>query len=113
MHELGILCEVVKTVENFARDNGLTRIDTLVLQIGELTPIVPKYIEDCYPAAVDRTPLQDMKLKIEIIPGNGMCQNCGKVCNLVENSGKCPSCGGNEFDILSGRDFMIKEIIAC
>lgn len=113
MHELGIVFEVVKTVENFARKNELTRIDTLVLQIGELSSVVPKYIEECYPAAVDGTPLQDMKLKIEILPGNGMCHGCGKVYNLLKNGNKCPNCGGDEFDILSGRECMIKEVIAC
>ncbi len=34
MHELGIMINVVQTVENFAMENGITEIDTLVLQIG-------------------------------------------------------------------------------
>jgi hydrogenase nickel incorporation protein HypA/HybF len=34
MHEVGVMIEVIKTVENFARKNNLTKIDTLVLQIG-------------------------------------------------------------------------------
>ena len=113
MHELGIVFEVVKTVRNFAEQNGITKIDTLVLQIGELSAIVPRYIEECYPAAVDRTPLEDMKLKIEILPGNGRCLNCSCIFNLPANQGKCPDCGSNEFEILSGKEFMIKEIIAC
>jgi hydrogenase nickel incorporation protein HypA/HybF len=53
LHELGIVFEVVKTVKNFAGNNGLTKIDTVVLQIGELSSIFPHYIEECYPAAVD------------------------------------------------------------
>jgi hydrogenase nickel incorporation protein HypA/HybF len=104
---------LVRTVENFARQNGVTTIATLVLQIGELSPVVPQYIEACYPAAVDGTLLQDTRLKIEILPGNALCKPCNKVFNLLEHHQKCPHCGAKEWEILSGKEFMIKEIVAC
>lgn len=113
MHEVGVMIEVIKTVENFARKNNLTKIDTLVLQIGELSSIIPRYIEACYPAAVDGTMLQDTKLEIEILPGNGICRKCSKVFNLIENDNICPKCGSKDWEILCGKEFMIKEIVAC
>jgi len=113
LHELGIMFNVVRSVENFARKNGVTQIDTLVLQVGELSPVVPQFIEACYPAAVDGTLLEETKLKIEIIPGNAMCKQCRKVFNLLRDGKKCPHCGEEEWDVISGKEFMIKEIIAC
>lgn len=113
MHEVGVLYQVVKNVENFAGKNGVTKIDTLVLQIGELSSVIPRYIEACYPAAVEGTLLQDTKLKIEILPGNAICKKCNKVFNLIENSSKCPDCGSEDREILCGKEFLIKEIIAC
>lgn len=113
MHELGIVIEIVKTVEDFARKKGVSRIDTLVLQIGELSSIIPRYIESCYPAAVGGTLLQETKLKIEILPGNAICKKCNTVFSLIANNKKCPDCGRNEWEILCGREFNIKEIIAC
>lgn len=80
MHELGIMYHVVKQVTRVAVQNKLTRIETLVLQVGRLSGVVPRYLEACYPAAVDGTLLADTALKIEI---------------------------------LAGREFLIKEIIAC
>lgn len=112
MHELGIMINVVQTVENFAKENGITEIDTLVLQVGELSPVIPRFITACYPAAVDGTMLQDTKLEIEIIPGNGLCDNCKRVFNLLEYQRKCPNCGSEDWELLSGREFFIKEIVA-
>lgn len=112
MHELGVVIEVVKTIENIAVKEQLTKIHTLVLQIGELSTMIPKYIEECYPAAVDGTLLEDTKLKIEIIPGNALCKGCNKVFNVVENGKVCPKCGSNDCNLLSGKEFMIKEVIA-
>jgi len=112
VHELGIMFNVVRSVEAFAKKNGVSQIDTLVLQIGELSPVVPRYIEACYPAAVDGTLLQDTKLKIEIIPGNALCRECGHVFNLLRSGESCPDCGGTRWEALSGKEFNIKEIIA-
>ena len=113
MHELGVVMNIIQTVETFAEQNGLTKIDTLVLQIGELSSMIPKYVEACYPAAVDGTMLQETKLEIEILPGNALCKGCGKVFNLLAHKSVCPHCSGKQFEILSGREFLIKQVVAC
>lgn len=113
MHELGVVIEIVKTVEEFAAANGLSQVDTVVLQIGELSSMVPRYIEECYPAAVDGTSLQDTKLRIEIIPGNALCTACGKVFSLLKHKSICPACSSQDWDLLTGKEFLIKEILAC
>ena len=113
MHELGIVLNIVQTVESIAKKNGLSKIDTLVLQIGELSTVVPRYIEECYRVVVDGTLLQETKLRIEILPGSGICKECNTVFNLLENQNTCPKCGSQQWEILSGKEFMIKEIIGC
>jgi hydrogenase nickel incorporation protein HypA/HybF len=111
LHELGVVIEVVKTIERIAAENQLESIDTLVLQIGQLSAMIPKYIEAVYPAAVDGTILQDTKLKIEVIPANGRCKACATVFGLIENNGICPKCGSGQFELLCGKEFLIKEIL--
>ena len=113
MHELGIVINVVNRVEEIAKQQSLTQIEKLVLQIGELSPIIPYFVEQCYPAAVDGTMLENTKLEIEVMPGNGRCKACGKVYNLKENKVTCPSCGDVSYEILCGKEFNIKEILAC
>lgn len=112
MHELGVVIEVINQVEHIITENDLEKVETLVLQIGELSSMIPKYIEACYPAAVDGTVLEDTKLKIEVIPANALCNECNQVFNLVENKGECPNCNKKNFQILSGKEFFIKEIVA-
>lgn len=112
MHELGIVIEIVKQVEEFSIENKIKEIDKLVLQIGELSGIVPHYIEDVYPIAVERTTLKNTQLEIEILPGIGSCKACGFTYNLFQNNNICPLCDGDEYEVISGTDFMIKEIHA-
>jgi len=113
MHELGVVIQVVKTVEEFALEKGITKIDTVVLQIGELSSMVPRFVENCYPAAIDgRKLFKNSKLEIERLPVNSLCRSCEEVSYQTRSPERCPSCGGRELEILSGREFLIKEIIA-
>jgi hydrogenase nickel incorporation protein HypA/HybF len=113
MHELGIMINVVNSIEKIAAENGVTKISTLVLQVGELSPVVPHYLEAVYPAAVDGTLLQDTELEIEVIPGMALCKHCGTKFNLIANKKACPECSTADWELISGTEFLIKEIVAC
>jgi hydrogenase nickel incorporation protein HypA/HybF len=113
LHELGVIIEVVNQVEIFAQENDVVKIETLVLQIGELSSMIPQYMKKLYPAAIEGTLLQDSTLEIEVIPGNGLCNDCKQVFNLIKEKGTCPNCRSKSFELLSGKEFMIKEIVCC
>lgn len=114
MHELGIVINIAETVEKFARENDVSQVASITLQVGELSSIVPHYLLECFPAAVDRSELlRDTELKIEILEANCMCRKCNKVYSFMENRKICPLCGKEDTEIISGREFFIKEIEAC
>jgi hydrogenase nickel incorporation protein HypA/HybF len=111
VHELGVVMNIIETVERFMRENRVEgRIETLVLQIGELSSMIPRYIKAVYPAAACGSALEGAELRIEILPGNARCSCCGKVFNVLANKGVCPACGGKETELLCGKEFFIKEI---
>lgn len=112
MHELGIVFEVVKVVEQVAVEQNLPAVDTIVLQVGELCGVIPVYLDECWPAAIDKKPyFKNTKLKLDVVPGMAKCRNCGEVFNVIANEGYCPKCNSFDKDLLSGREFLIKEIL--
>ena len=58
MHELGVLMEVVNQVTEVAKENDVTKIEKLIVQVGELSAMIPRYMKKLYPAAVDGTILE-------------------------------------------------------
>ena len=110
MHEIGIVRSMCKTVLDYAKENKVQKISEIVCQIGELSLVIPEYVEDVYPAVVMETELKDTKLVIEIVPGLAECNDCDEIFNVVEHKGYCPNCGSFDKDVLSGKDFNIKEI---
>lgn len=113
MHELGIVYEVIKVVDRFVEQNQITKVDKIVLEIGELSQAIPRFIEACYPAAVDQTPYENTTLEIITLPANGRCNGCDAIYNIVTQHKVCPKCKQEDYTMISGDEFNIREIVAC
>ncbi len=53
MHELGIVFHVIKSVEQIAKENQVSLVSAVTLEIGEVSGIVPSYLTDCWRWAAD------------------------------------------------------------
>ena len=111
MHEIGILRQLVRTVEAFAAEHGVSDIREVVVDCGELSLVIPEYLSELYPVAAKDSLLQDAKLTINVIPGLAECDDCDEIFNVIEHKGYCPGCGSFNKTVLSGTDFTIREII--
>lgn len=112
MHELGIVYQLMKTVDNIKIEQNVSEIDKITLQIGEMTDIIPGFINEAWKAATPETDYKDTELKIEIISALAKCSDCGYEDKVKNFSYTCPECGGSNLKITSGREFLIKEISA-
>lgn len=112
MHELGLVIDIVKQMEEYMEENNLSTIEKLVLQVGQLSEVYPKYLEDVYPIAVEGTKLVNTELEIDITPGIGRCKACDFIYNLVENENICPVCESKSYEVIRGGEFLIKELHA-
>jgi len=110
MHEVGLIRAVVDTVTGYCRENHVTEVSEILLQIGELSLVIPDYVKKIYPAVVKGSILEHAELLIEIVPGMAECNDCDEIFNVVEHKGYCPNCGSFDKEVLSGRDFLIKEL---
>ena len=48
MHELGIVLHVIDQVEELAKENNVSKVTRLTLEVGEVSSIVPSYFSDCF-----------------------------------------------------------------
>ena len=52
MHELGIVFHIIKEVKKVAQENNCSKVSKVVMNIGEVSTVVPYYLEDCWNWAV-------------------------------------------------------------
>ena len=113
MHELGTIYYVIDTVEKLVVENNLTKVGSITLEIGEVSGIIPKYLEDFWLYAREKTEyLTDTELKIEKLEAVTYCQDCAKTYSTLRYGKTCPYCqSGNTF-LVTGNEYNIKEIEA-
>ena len=112
MHELGIVFYIIRDVKQAAQENGVEHVSTVVMNIGEVSTIVPEYLLDCWRWAADKEEmLKGCELKIEPIPAITHCDSCGKNYPTVAHGKTCPHCGSTATWLAQGREVEIKEIV--
>lgn len=73
MHELGVLRQIVRTVDRIAAQQRIGKIRHVALEVGETSGFVPLYLTKLFPVAADVCPaLQTAELRIAIVPGSGL-----------------------------------------
>ena len=111
MHELGIVYHIIRDVENVARANGVSRVSSVTLLLGEVSGVVPDLLLDAWRWAADKKPITEgSELIVEPVEAVTHCEACGRDYATVEHGKTCPHCGSGETYLLQGQDVMIKQI---
>ena len=115
MHELGVVFHIIKSVKNIAVENDLSDIASVTVEVGEVSTVIPSYLNDCWKWATDKEDalLKDTELLIETVPGITFCEECEKTYGTVEHGKICPYCKSDRTYLIQGNEFNIKEIEAC
>ena len=112
MHEIGVLKHALESIETIAQENNIEQISKVVLEVGELTGILPTVFETFFPLLTEHWPLfQGTKLVTIIRPGRGLCGGCNHMYNVFKHEGACPACKSRDKTIVSGTELLIKEIV--
>lgn len=111
MHELGIVYHIIRDVENVARANGVRRVSSVTLLLGEVSGVVPDLLLDAWRWAADKKPITEgAELIVEPVAAVTHCEACGQDYATVEHGKICPHCGSGETYLLQGQEVMIKQI---
>lgn len=111
MHELGIVFHIIDSLEEVGKENDLTQIESVTMEVGEVSTVIPEYLTDCWNWAVKKKPLlQHCEMIVETIHAVTHCDGCGRDYGTVEHGRTCPHCGSEKTWLITGNEINIKEI---
>jgi hydrogenase nickel incorporation protein HypA/HybF len=110
MHEMSLTEGVLRVLEEQAVAQDFTRVKTIWLEIGELSPVDPEALLFCFEAIRDGTLAEGAKMEILRVPGQALCMGCGKQVHLAQRYDACPDCGGESLQVTGGDELRIKEL---
>ena len=119
MHEFSFAYNIFKVAEATALQYNAKKITEVILEIGELTLIVPDLLRRSFEIATKGSIADGAKLNIKIIPGQVKCRECNKISevSLTEEAQltglqlfRCKYCGSNNTEIIEGKKANVKNI---
>lgn len=111
MHELGIVFHIIDSLESAAKENHLSSISSVTVEVGEVSTVIPDYLTDCWQWAVKKKELlKDCEMVVEPIHAVTHCDDCGQDYPTVAHGRICPHCGSEKTWLITGNEINIKEI---
>jgi len=110
MHELAITEGIINAAVPEAEKHGASRILEIRLKIGELSGVLPGYIQECFDIVSQGTIAQGARLVIERIPVTIRCLDCGFEGVIDRKKIRCPQCGGAELKLIGGREYFVDSL---
>ena len=110
MHELSICEHLIEVALAVMRERAIiSRVDSLTVEIGRLTAVVPESLRFYFEALSQGTPLEGAELVVETMALRTRCRSC-----LLETEPdfpmlSCMRCGCS-VEILSGRELRLVSI---
>ena len=113
MHELGVVFHMVDLLEDIAREQDLSRVGKVVVELGEVSGVVTDLFVDAWAWASGKHELlQGAELEVHVIEAATICNACGCTYATVEYGRICPQCQSPNTELLQGNELNIREIEA-
>lgn len=110
MHELGMARDLFKVILEKAAEKSLSSITSVRIKAGEASGIEPEFLRHSLEDHVfPGTPAEGCAIDIEGEKASAVCSGCGRQPG-EDDIFKCPSCGGDDFEITGGRDVLVEEV---
>ena len=121
MHEASIAESIVRSVLRAAAEAKAKKVEAVTLEFGEWSAFEPGQVEFWLKVGFENTPAAAAALEIRTVPGRIRCRACGAEgpCQKPEKGAidpfigpvlECPSCGGSDVEIISGREAVVRSI---
>lgn len=114
MHELGIVFHIADSIEAIAKENDITSVSKVVIQLGEVSGVVEEYLTDCWHWSAEKSDLfKGSVMEVEPIQAVTICEDCNQTYATLKYAKICPYCKSDKTHLLTGNEINIKEIEAC
>lgn len=121
MHEVSVMTQVVESISRELEGKPITGVDTVRLEVGELTMLGKDQLEFAWGILTGKSILKGAKLIIIKKPAVVECQKCGYKGGTKHHKGIhgqiripgifCPNCDG-DVRIVGGRECVIRSLKA-
>ncbi|MEM9326868.1 MAG: hydrogenase maturation nickel metallochaperone HypA [Bacteroidota bacterium] len=111
MHEVSLVRNVFRTLEEEFGTEELTRLQTIRMKVGELSNVEPTLMQNAFEAVKADNPKYDtVGLEIDWIPTTVSCPICTATSRVQNYHFVCENCGAPTSDVITGNELLIHQV---
>lgn len=112
MHEFALAQNILEIVDDSLKKNGATKADEVHLEVGTLSGVEISALEMALESLKPGSVMENTGVKMIIVKAKAVCRNCKKEYYPEDLFSPCPECSSYGPDIISGKELLVKSIIA-
>lgn len=115
MHEMTLAISLVKLVCEEACKHGVSDVGRLArvdVELGVFNCVEAHALEAAFELAAENTPAHGATLRLDRIPANAQCRDCGHHFELENPRKACPLCGSRNLSCTGGRQCRLVGLTA-
>jgi len=117
MHELAITQNILDVAQTFAKNSGATQVKTVFLRVGVLRDIDPQWLRRYFRYLAKDTMAEGAEVLVSVEPAVCACRACHHrfeldLCAVAQAPVLCLQCTAQDYELISGHEFIIAGIEA-
>lgn len=110
MHEVSIMGDIFRIIEDNIAEYNLKKIEKVSLKIGEFTCVEDSALKFAFEAFSKDSLAEGAELLIDRVKASAKCDNCGQVFNISFTNKICPNCFTFSSNAITGYELLLHEI---
>lgn len=102
--------DLVRTILDAATANNAKRVESALIEIGDLTCVDPETLRFAFEVATQNSIAEGCVLQIDHVPLVVRCATCGFEGERSREALACPDCEKGALTILKGRELRVVSI---
>ena len=110
MHEISLVRNIFRTLEEEFDEEALNRLERIDLKVGMLSNVEPVLMQNAFEAVTeDEIRFRNVVLHINVVPIKIRCELCDEVSEVANYTFKCSN-GHPTKNIIQGEELLIERV---
>ena len=110
MHELSVIENILKNVQEIAMVNTLKDVTKIYLKIGKLRHLTSEMLTFSFDAVKAGTIAQNAQLIVDYVEVAAHCNECNNEFEIKNNIFICNKCNSCDLHLISGKEVILESI---
>ncbi len=114
MHELSLCDDLLSQVNNIAAQNNAQSVESITVQVGELSGVEPILLESAFDLIKVGTIAEQARLVLQTTAVVVFCRVCTAESEVTVNNLLCQACSSNQTEVVKGNELILSSVaLAC